>query len=241
MLLGLTSGTALLLWTMVGYDGAGRWLLAVGIGCGAGSVFGLSREATPRGVWMGALAMAAMLLGGAALPLCVMVLAMIGGLAEPSVDWSWWRVAAYAILLVLLIASNARAADFRGPPAAVWMFFAVVAALVFVFFTGWRAVPTLLAERVGIRLAGTTTLLVPPQSCRLIASALSNGKDKSDGQLMATCEAPVSVVRAQVQLRWAGRMLLSIEMLNGVQMPREAARVTIPDADTHLALPASKG
>ncbi|GHC88138.1 hypothetical protein GCM10007320_35020 [Pseudorhodoferax aquiterrae] len=241
MVLGLTSGTGLLLGSMVGTEVAGPWFLVVGSAAGAGSALGLCLEKRRRGLWKGFLTMAAMLLGGAALPLCVLVLAIIGGLSEPSVEWAdGWRIATFTILLIVLIASNARAADFRGHPAAVWTFFAVVAAVVFLVAAGWRAVPALLAERVGIRLAGTATLMVPPSTCRLVVSALAAGKPKPDDQLMLSCEVPASVLQAKVQLRWAGRMLLVVERINGVDVPRDAARMTIPDAETQLVLPATK-
>lgn len=125
-------------------------------------------------------------------------------------------------------------------PAAVWTFFAVVDAVVFLIAAGWRAVPAILAERVGIRFSGTATLMVPPPTCRLVVSALAAGKPTPDEKLMLSCEVPASVVQAEVQLRWAGRMLLVVERVNGVVVPPDAARMTIPDAETQLVLPATK-
>lgn len=204
----------------------------------AASVVGLVREVPRRSAGKGILTVAAMMLGGAALPVCVLVLAIVGGLTEPSAQWSSeWRVAGYVALLLILVAANACAAAFKGPPSAVWMFFAVIAAVVVLAVAGWRVVPTMLAERVGIRLSGTSTILVPASTCRLIAFAISSEDDGLRDQLNASCDVQVSKVNAQVQLRWAGRMLLSVERLNGIALQKNAPRVTIPDAEAQLVIP----
>lgn len=241
ILAGLTSGTGLLLWGIGLHRPFDLVLLAVGIAAGVACAVGLWLEQPRRSFGQGFLAVAAMLLGGALLPLSVMLLAITAGVSEPSAQWSnGWRLAGYVGLLAALIVTNARAAGLGRAPIGLWMIFAAVAAVLYVAVAGWQAVPRILAERVGIRLAGTSTILVPAQTCQLVATALSPGNPKLSDGLVASCSAQVSTVRASVQLRWAGRMLLSVNQLNGIDVPPGAARVTVPDGDAQLVLRAGK-
>ena len=233
---GLACGAALMLWAVVPHDASEKVLLAMGVAAGVASVVGLFREKPRRTLGQGALAQAAMVLGGAALPICVLLLVITAGVSAPSASWSSeWTLAGYIVFLGALIVTNAWAAAFGRAPIGLWALGAGAAAVVFTAVAGWQVVPTILAERVGIRIAGNSTVLVPAPTCRVIAVGVSDDGPSRD-RLLASCEAQVSKVNGTVQLRWGGRMLLAVERLNGIEVPPGHTRVTISDAEAQLVL-----
>lgn len=234
MVAGLGCGAAMLLWVVVQHDPFKNILLGLGLVFGVCSLVGLVREKPRRSVGKGALALAAMVLGGAALPICVLLFAITAGVTEPSAQWSTgWRTVGYVVILVALIVTNAWAAAFGRAPIGIWALFAGTAAIVFIAVAGWKVVPAILAERVGIRIAGTSTLLIPATTCRVISVGVFPEGASRDLPLKS-CDAPVSTVKASVQLRWAGRMLLAVQHLNGIAVPPSHTRLTISDVDAQM-------
>lgn len=42
--------------------------------------------------------------------------------------------------------------------------------------------------------------------------------------MVNSCSTPTSMVKADVELRWSGRMLLKVQQVNGIHVPHGAAK-----------------
>jgi hypothetical protein len=72
----------------------------------------------------------------------------------------------------------------------------------------------------------------------LSTPCLNTRSHASTNASSSSCDSAVPVLQARVKLRWSGRLLLAVEQLNGIQVPKAAPRVTVPEGGTQLVLPA---
>lgn len=237
MLCGQSAASLVVMSWFLRDESAGHWVLSLGLAAAVVTLIWLIKEMPEPNVEKVTLTFAAMMLGGGALPLAVLAVALTG--SAPTWPMRWWLLACFLLVAVLHVV-NARAASLNAHPVAVWAASAFVTAVVFVVAAGWQSVPAALAERVGIRLPGTSTVIVPADSCKVIAVGVSMRDNASREALLASCDAAVSVVQAKVELRWSGRLLLAVEQINGMQVPKAAPRVTVPESGTQLVLPPHK-
>lgn len=237
LLLGQTSGVLCMLGLLFRQHVSGPYLFAAATIVALFCFAQLLAERPARKAGPLAMSLLAMLFGGALIPLGVLLLALTGG-STPAA-WQWesrtW-VAGSIVLLAILLLVNAKAVALKHHPLVIWVATLFATAVVFMSAVGWQAVPTILAERVGIRLVGSSTLVVPASTCRLIAVGLALKDTAERVRMASSCEAEAAVVVAQVQLRWAGRWLLAVDRVNDVPVPNGASRVTIPDEGTQLVL-----
>lgn len=233
MITGQASGTLLLLSLMPFTQPYALYMLVLGVVGAVGSLMWHVRDQPKIGLDKRALTVAAMILGGAGIPLGVLLVVLTGGITKWPGELA---LGAGTALLVALHAANAYVARLKAPPVVIWIVSGLIAALVFLIAAGWQSVATTLAERVGIRLAGTSTLLVPEATCRLLAVGVSLHQPSAKPPLENTCSATASVLKASVELRWSGRLLLVVHQLNGIDVPAGAARMTIPEEGTQLLL-----
>lgn len=236
LFVGQLSGALLGIWWVLK---ASSMAVPFGIAGGVFTVllfFLLWAEKPRRSFFFFALTVLALILGGALVPLGVYILVFASGISEsPPVSWYDWRLLVGLVLLLSLLAVNTAASRSRVPSHVFWAIGATSVAVLFLVMTGWY-VPAVLAERVGVRLPGVVTLSVPKNTCALIFSATEGSSKHADAGPVPGCAEEHSFVRAQVQLRWSGRLLLVVKSVNGMNVRDDSPRVTIPDDGTQLIL-----
>jgi hypothetical protein len=93
--------------------------------------------------------------------------------------------------------------------------------------------PEMVATQLGLRLEGTSNLLVQEKSCEILLASLSLGV-KSE---IPKCKSGVNQVEAEVPARIGSTWLVGPQRINGVEISKaEMSRVTLADADVRLIL-----
>ncbi|WP_447775127.1 hypothetical protein [Variovorax boronicumulans] len=216
------------------------WLAAVvGAAAAAGTAYRMLHE-KPRRPWGDLfMAAAAILLGGSFLPMgAYLAIDTTGVFRSPPDSWMDWRLIAFPVLLIGLMVANtfAVSAKARVSAVVVWFGCLLATAAVFLAFGGPAYVGTVVAERVGLRLPGLSTLSVSKETCTRVVAATQPKGDLESGGKMPSCDEVLNLIRAEVQLRWSGRWLLAVTEIKGIKVRVDAPRVTIPDDGTQLVL-----
>ncbi|GKS93055.1 hypothetical protein [Acidovorax sp. SUPP2825] len=187
------------------------------------------------------LTVAALTLGGSLIPMGVFILVWASGIAESKPDsWADWRLLCGLTVLLLLLVANTAAVVRNIRPVVFWSVASVVVAALFVGFAGLWYVPAVLAERVGVKLPGESTMTVSKETCLRLMAVTEMRQPHGEAGPVPQCSELVNFVRAEVQLRWGGRWLLAVRSINGMHISGDAPRVTIADDGTQLVIPGKK-
>ncbi|MDM0089126.1 MULTISPECIES: hypothetical protein [unclassified Variovorax] len=117
----------------------------------------------------------------------------------------------------------------------------VLLGVIALLFTGsmWSAeLPKILATVVGIRIKGTSELIVSKETCVRIQKIASAQAMKQNTEWKGPeCVESGAFLRAHVQVHSAGRWLLQPYAMDGIDMPTATRRLTAQEAAVELVLP----
>lgn len=225
-------------WVFRTFDWWGLVAVAGGVAA-AGTIYRLFREKPRRSPLDFFMAAAAIFLGASFLPMgAYLAIDTTGVFRNPPDSWIDWRFVAFPVLLVALMLANTFAANAnaRVNAVVVWGGCLLATAAVFLALGGPAYIGTVIAERVGLRLPGVSTLSVSKETCLRVVAAIQPKVVPSGGSDVLPCDEVLNLIRAEVQLRWSGRWLLAVKEIKGTRVRVDAPRVTIPDDGTQLVI-----
>ena len=160
-----------------------------------------------------------------------------GGASTLTVNQRGFAFLALFYLAIFLISNLSR---FK-PSTAFGTILSIVATLLLASSVWTAEFPKILATAAGIRIKGTSELIISKETCAHVqmVAMMQALKNRADWKSNECAESGVLLL-ADVQVHSGGRWLLQPRAMDGVEMPIYMGRITASEAAVELILPAQR-